>query len=229
MTTLFGHTIPGTGNKNKSPKNPAKSREPTKKKSTDAEDVQKAQVKAMGGLKALALITAPLDMAGYADLVSSSASETATPEDKAKALKALHDASAKGVKRVILAEQEIPLNQDWFYCKQTGKSYGIQADWIQLFGQKRSIIIYDVNFFEALSISDSFGGMEPHWSQRSDQILRLGFVRQTVGQGQNQPAGNSNWIDWAIKIGLGVLIGYFLGQSLPLSSFTHSNVGVTNP
>lgn len=122
-------------------------------------------------------------------------------------------------KRLILAEQEISLDKDWFYSKQVGKSYGIQADWVLLYGAKTSIVVYDVDSFEALSDQTAFGDLAPHWSARADQILRLGFVKQTVGGGAAAVGlGTGGITDWALKVGLGLLIGYLLGSSGGLNS-----------
>jgi hypothetical protein len=129
-------------------------------------------------------------------------------------------------KRMILAEQTVSLDVDWFYCKAVNKSYFVDSQDIFLFGSKRHIMLYDIAQFEPLAPHDpsvNLAGLEPHWSSRADHILRLGFVRQTVGAGQNVAAASAPWMQWVVPILLGVAIGYFVGQSLPISAFIHSN------
>ena len=124
----------------------------------------------------------------------------------------------KSKKRIILAEQDISLDKDWFFNKAVSKSYFIDAEAVWLFGAKKHIVVYDVDYFEPLSSSDAtLAGLEPHWSSRADQILRLGFVKQTVGQGAAQKV-ESNWMDWVIKIGLGIAVGYLIGGAYPLGT-----------
>jgi hypothetical protein len=122
-----------------------------------------------------------------------------------------------GNRRIILKEGTLNLSDDTF--RALNRSYHIDASKIFLYGEK-PVILYDRDIFEPLDPDKAtVGQLEPHYSARADHILRLGFVRQTVGSIDKVAGGFNLTTQTLIMLAIGIVLGYFIGNALPLRSF----------
>ena len=100
------------------------------------------------------------------------------------------------------------------FSKALQRSYQLDSSKYALEGLV-DVQISDKDYFEPLDKgTPDLLGLEPHYSQRADNIIRLEFVRQAVGTLK----GMASSFDWKIALIL-VVVGYFVGSSMPLSKF----------